>query len=104
MFFVSKKKFNCVLEDLAKADRRNVRLSEENAKLAKELEIAKSTVYAPVVGITETELANYKAALKDALEAAHKRQKSANAKPSDFMKGLELAIKTLDEYPVHELV
>lgn len=104
MFFVSKKKFNCVLKDLAEADSSNVRLSEENAKLAKELEIAKSTVYVPVVGITETELANYKAALKDALEAAHKRQKSANAKPSDFMKGLELAIKTLDEYPVHELV
>ena len=101
---VSKKKYNKLLETSREVDSKNIKLAKENEELKHALDVAKSTVYAPVVGITETELGNYKAALKDALEAAHKRQKSANAKPSDFMKGLELAIKTLDEYPVHELV
>lgn len=109
--FISRKKIAELTAKLADADRK-LEVSENNYKslwedyirLKRDLEVAKSTVYAPVVGITETELANYKAALKEALEAAHKRQKSANAKPSEYMKGLELAIRTLDDYPVHELV
>lgn len=104
MFLVSKKRFENVLGDLAIADNLNNKLNAENAELKKALDIAKSNVYKTPIGITEAERMDYRNALKEALEAAHKRQKSANAKPTEYMRGLEFAIKTLDEYPVHELI
>lgn len=111
MFFVSKKRLAAVTAKLADADRK-LEVSQNNykslwvdyRKLQDELEKAKATVYKPVRGITEGELEAYTTELQTMYDAAHSRQKSADAKPSEFMRGLGVAIKQLDSYKPHELV
>lgn len=55
----------------------------------------------PVVGLTAIEWADARSHMADKYNDAKKRQRSANAKPSDFMRGLEYAMNIMDSYAPH---
>lgn len=57
----------------------------------------------PVVGITESEWIKVHNTIVREREAAKQRQRSADAKPSDFMRGLDFALSILDRFRPHTI-
>ena len=64
---------------------------------------AEGGIIKPVVGITESEWIKVYNAIVCEREAAKQRQRSADAKPSDFMRGLDYAMSILDSYRPHTI-
>lgn len=107
MFFVSKKKHWQVMEELAKADRENIKLHDEIRQLKKDLDDAnklKACVYKTVVGVTSDDLVNCRADICTKYDKAHARQRSQTAAPSDFMRGITAALEEFDKLPIRELI
>ncbi len=97
--FISKKKYNALLADLAKADKDIIKLTEDNRKLKKELDTAKSTVYKPVVGYPEGTVEGIIAGINTLIEGGMVGHK----KPTEYVRGLKAAITCAEVYTPQEL-
>lgn len=62
---------------------------------------AKGGINKPVVGITTEEWATVYTAIEHERDVAKQRQRRADGKPSDFMRGLNYALSILDKYHPH---
>ena len=56
-----------------------------------------------VQGVSWSEYNQMRNELKDLYQQGKSRQKSADAKPSAYMMGIQDALDILDKYPPHEL-